>query len=117
MEVAEHDDGLDVFFVDHFPEFGDALGSGGLGKDGEVLAVDDGLHVAGVAVVVGGAVACDTAVVVWDDKKRITDEDVNISILIGLLEVNAFLFIMEVSRTENLSQSIKYFELLFDLFI
>ena len=99
MEVAEHDDGLDIFFVYHFPELGDALGSWSLGEDGEVFSVYDRLHVAGVAVVVGGAVACDAAVVVWDDEEWITDEDVNIAILIGLLEVDAFLFIMKVSRT------------------
>ncbi len=82
-----------------------------MGENSEVFPVNDGFHVAGVAVVIGRAVACDTAVVVWV-KKLCTDKDVNVSIFIGLFQVNAFLFIMEVGRAENLckpSITLNYF--------
>ncbi len=64
MEVAEHDNGLDIFFINHFPELGDALGSWSLCKDSEVFSVYNWLHEASVAVVVGWTIACNSTVVV-----------------------------------------------------
>lgn len=66
-----------------------------MGENSEIFPVDDGFHVAGVAVVIGRAVACDAAVVVWV-RKLCTDKDVNVSIFIGLFQVNALIFVMEV---------------------
>ena len=84
-----------------------------MGENSEVFPVDDGFHVAGVAVVTGRAVACDSAVVVWVTK-LCTDKNVNVSIFIGLFHVDAFIFVMEVGRAENLckrSSTLNYFSI------
>lgn len=65
VEIAEHDDGFDVLFVDHLPKLCHSLRGWGLGEDGEVLAVDCGFHVAGVAVEIARAAAFDSTVIVF----------------------------------------------------
>ncbi len=66
MKVTEHDNGLDIFFIDHFPELRDSLWSGGLGKDSKVLPIKNGLDMTGVAIVIGRTAACHPAMIVFN---------------------------------------------------
>lgn len=64
VEVTEHDDWFDIFFIDHFPEFRETLRSGSLSKDREVFSVYYWLHMTCIAVVNIRAIAFNSTMVV-----------------------------------------------------
>ena len=64
VKVAQHDNRLDIFLVNHFPELWSSQWSGSLCKNSEIFAINDGFHVTGVAVIVRGTWTGDSAMII-----------------------------------------------------